>query len=99
MRVPWVRGRWRSRVLIGTIVYLVFLVTVAFEHDDFVSHLKNPTHCTACISSALGSSPKTPVTVGAWSLSDAGCAATFYLIANGVLLPVRSTGRSPPAHV
>jgi hypothetical protein len=79
-------------------VYLVFLVTVAFEHDDFVSHLKNPTHCTACTSSALGSSPKTPVTVGAWSLSDAGRAMTVHVIAHGVLLQVRSTGRSPPAH-
>jgi hypothetical protein len=84
-------------VLVGTIIYLVFLVTVAFEHDDFVSHLRNPTHCTSCTSSPLGSSPKTPVTVGAWSLSDAGRAVIVHVISDGVLLPVRSTGRSPPA--
>src|SRR5712692_8894329 len=97
MRVGCGRGRWRSRVLVGTIVYFAVLVTVPFEHD-LASHLKAPTHCTACMSSPLGSSPETPVILGAWTLTDAGCALTFHLVAESVLLPVRSTGRSPPSN-
>jgi hypothetical protein len=89
--------RRRSGVLIGAIVYLVFLVTVPFEHDDFVSHLKRPTHCAACMSSPVGSSPCTPIAAEEWTLTDAGRAWTVQLIAASVLLPVRSTGRSPPA--
>jgi hypothetical protein len=91
------RGRWRSRLTLGAIAYLVFLVTVPFEHDDLASHLKHPTHCTACMSSPVGSSPETPVILGAWMLTDAGRALAFHLVVDGVLLPVRSTGRSPPA--
>jgi hypothetical protein len=97
MRVRWGRGRWHSRVVAGTIVYLIFLVTTPFEHDDLASHLKDPTHCTACMSSPVGSSPETPVILGAWTLPDAGRALTFHAALDGVLLPVRSTGRSPPA--
>jgi hypothetical protein len=34
--------------------------------------------------------------VGAWQLSDAGRAVSFQPLAEGVLLPHQSTGRSPP---
>ena len=90
--------RLRSLALAGTIIYALFLVTVPFEHDDLISHLKNPQHCAACMSSPVGWAPDTPTILDAWSLADAGRAFTFHAIADSVLLPVRSTGRSPPAH-
>ena len=78
-------------------LYAVFLIVAPFEHHDLICHLKNPLHCTACTSSLLGSDPQTPAVVGTWSLSDAGRAVAADVLADDILLSVRSTGRSPPA--
>ena len=83
---------------IGVALYALFLVTAPFEHHDLACHLKNPLHCTSCTSSVLGSGPQEPAEVGTDRLADAGCALAFHAAGNGVLLAVRSTGRSPPAH-
>jgi hypothetical protein len=83
---------------IGGALYAFFLMTASFEHHDITCELKTPQHCTSCNSSLVGSDPEAPVLLGAWSLADAGRAGTLQVIANGVLLPVRSTGRSPPSH-
>jgi len=82
---------------VGVAIYALFLVTAPFEHHDLVCHLKTPTHCTACTSSLVSADPHMPVVVGASDLTDAGGAIAFDLVANGFLLAVRSTGRSPPA--
>jgi hypothetical protein len=90
--------RWRFLACVGGAVYAFFLITASFEHHDITCELKTPQHCTACNSSLVGSDPEAPVLLGAWSLADAGRAVTVQVIADGVLLSVRSTGRSPPTH-
>src|SRR5947207_1916828 len=90
--------RRRALTVVGAALYALFLIVAPFEHHDLVCHLKTPQHCTSCSSSLLGSDPHTPAIVGAWDLADAGRAIAVHLIADGVLLPVRSTGRSPPHH-
>ena len=90
-------GIRRSKFL-GVALYAVFLVTAPFEHHDLVCHLKTPQHCTSCASSQLSSDPQTPAILGTWHLNDAGRAITIQLVVDGTLLPVRSTGRSPPSH-
>ena len=87
----------RRLALVGLAIYAVFLVASPFEHHDLLWHLKTPQHCTSCSSSQLGSDPHTPLIPGAWHLADAGRAVSFQLLAEGTLLAVRSTGRSPPA--
>ena len=82
---------------LGVAIYAVFLVTAPFEHHDLICHIKTPLHCTACASSQIGSDPSTPAILGAGHLADAGRALTVSVTADGILLPVRSTGRSPPA--
>ena len=93
------RRRWRFLAFVGGTLYALFLVLAPYEHCDLVCHLKTPLHCTSCSSSLVGSDPHTPALVGAWDLADAGRAVVDQLVTDGVLLPVRSTGRSPPAHV
>jgi hypothetical protein len=91
------RGHDRSLLrLAGVALYAAFLVIASFEHHDLLCHLKNPQHCTACTASQLGTDPDSPAVVGAWHLADAGSALPFQLLAEGVLLPGPSTGRSPP---
>ena len=88
--------RWRRLTLAGLAIYAIFLVTAPFEHHELLCELKTPQHCSACASSVVGSDPSRPAIVGAWALTDAGRAVAVLLTANGALLPVRSTGRSPP---
>jgi hypothetical protein len=83
--------------LAGIALYAAFLVVASFEHHDLICHLKNPQHCTACTANQLGTDPDSPAIVGAWHLADAGRAVSFQPLAEGVLLPKPSTGRSPPA--
>ena len=82
--------------LAGIAFYAAFLVVASFEHHDLVCHLKNPQHCTACTANQLGTDPDSPAVVGAWHLADAGSADSSQPLAEGVLLPDQSTGRSPP---
>lgn len=90
--------RWRCLAWVGGALYAFFLIAAPFEHHDIACHLRTPQHCTSCNSSLVGSDPQTPAIFGAWHLADAGRAIAFQPIANDVLLPVRSTGRSPPTH-
>jgi hypothetical protein len=93
------RRRPNGHTLVGMALYALFLITAPFEHHDLVCHLKTPTHCTACTSSLLGSDPHTPAAVGASDLPFAGGAFAIDVVADGFLLTVRSTGRSPPLAV
>src|SRR5258708_38766194 len=88
----------RARLLtaVGLALYAFVLVTLPFEHHDLICHLKTPQHCTSCASSQPGSAPHTPELLGAWHLTDAGRAVLPPVVANGIVLTVRSTGRSPP---
>ena len=79
-------------------MYALFLILAPFEHHDVACHFKTPQHCTACASSLVGSDPDTPAILGAWHLSDAGRVVGTQFVADGILLSVRSTGRSPPVH-
>jgi hypothetical protein len=97
--VLWGHRRWRSRAVPVAIVYLVFLGTITLEHDDLAPHLKDPTHCTACMSSPIGSFPQTPAAFGAGTLNDAGRVLTMDVVHITVLLPTHSTGRSPPSSI
>jgi len=89
--------RWRSLAFAGVAFYALFLFVSQFEHHDLSCELKTPQHCTACTSSVVGAAPSTPVALNAWDLADAGRAISIQLMADGALLPVRTTGRSPPA--
>jgi hypothetical protein len=84
---------------IGAALYVAFLVTMPFEHHDLLCELKTPQHCTACTSSQPSTDPHSPAILGDWQLSDAGRAVAFLPIADGVLLSVRSSGRSPPVQL
>ncbi|HWF86959.1 MAG TPA: hypothetical protein VG222_19015 [Vicinamibacterales bacterium] len=88
----------RSLRFIGVALYAVFLVTAPFEHHDLNCELKTPQHCTSCTSSQLGADPYTPAVCGDCHLADAGRAVAFVVVSDGVLLQVKTTGRSPPAH-
>jgi hypothetical protein len=87
---------YRLLALVGLAVYAIFLVASPFEHHDLLCHLKTPQHCTSCTSSQLGSDPDAPLVQPASHLVDAGSAVSVHLLAEGTLLAVRSTGRSPP---
>jgi len=95
--VERLRVRRLSGRAAGLAFYALFLLAGQFEHHDLLCHLRTPQHCTACSASVLGSDPNTHVAPGATPLSDAGCAVSIQLPAPGVLLAVRTTGRSPPA--
>jgi hypothetical protein len=82
---------------VGVAMYALFLIIAPFEHHDLLCELKTPQHCTSCTSSVLGSDPQSTAVVGAWHLADAGRVVSVQLITDGALLPVRTTGRSPPA--
>jgi len=82
--------------MVGLALYAAVLVGSPFEHHDLICHLKTPQHCMSCASSQLGSDPHALPVPGASRLTDAGSANTFEQRAEGTLLAVRSTGRSPP---
>jgi hypothetical protein len=79
------------------VVYAVFLTIAPFEHHDIACHFKTPLHCTSCSSSVVSSSPSSPAGLAASVLADAGSASADQPLAEDILLPVRSTGRSPPS--
>lgn len=81
---------------VGVAIYALFLVAVPFEHDDLSCELKTPQHCIACRASLVGSHPDAPAALDASYLTDAGKAVSVLLLCDSVVLPARSTGRSPP---
>jgi hypothetical protein len=83
-------------IVVGALLYAFFLLASPFEHHDVVCHLKNPFHCTSCTASQLGSDPHPLVVPGSCHFADMGRAITAHVAAGDTLLPVRSTGRSPP---
>jgi hypothetical protein len=87
----------QSRLLtaVGLALYAAVLVAAPFEHHDLVCHLKTPQHCTSCSSSQLGSDVL-PLVAPSARLADAGAAVLHDELLEGAILPVRSTGRSPP---
>jgi hypothetical protein len=80
------------------VLYAVFLTIAPFEHHDIACHFKTPQHCTSCSSSVVSPGPSSPAGLAACVLADAGRAAADLPLTEGILLSVRSTGRSPPAH-
>jgi hypothetical protein len=94
-------GRYRSlrSVSVEVAIYLAILLTAPFAHHDLDCHLKTPLHCPACASSQVGLNTPVPAIARTVNLPDAGDVITCQPSAIGTLLPVRSTGRSPPSHV
>ena len=88
--------RRRLLTVVGAAIYAFFLVTAGFEHHDILCHLRNPQHCTSCAASQLGSDPQALTVRITSGLSYAGRAITTHVIVGGLLVVVRSTGRSPP---
>jgi len=88
---------WLRRLRhLGILLHLVFVLLAPFEHHDLLCHLKQPLHCTACVSSPLSASPRPIHLVGSWSLRDLGKAVAILPAPKGIVLAVNSTGRSPP---
>jgi hypothetical protein len=96
MRRRLIDRRWRAPAVVGVAIYAVFLLTAQFEHHDLLCHIKTPQHCTSCVSSPLGADPAAPTPFASCQLADAGSALALHVLAQGTLLAVRSTGRSPP---
>jgi len=95
-----VTGRSRDhRAFFSVAFYALFLLTSQFEHHDLLCHLRTPQHCTACTSSIVGAGADALSAPGAAHLTDVGRAVSFQVLAGGVLLPVRTTGRSPPSYL
>jgi hypothetical protein len=92
-----VNPRRRRLAVVWLAVYATFLAATPFEHHDLLCELKTPRHCTACTSSVVGSDPARSAIVGSWTLTDVGFALAAEFTTHGSLLPVRSSGRSPPA--
>jgi hypothetical protein len=90
------RRRFKAFARAGVALFALFLVVALFEHHDIACHLKTPQHCTACTSSIVGSDPGAAIAARICCLMDAGRAVADQLLADGVLLAVRTTGRSPP---
>jgi hypothetical protein len=92
-----VTGRARDRrTVVSVAFYALFLFTAQFEHHDLLCHLKTPQHCSACTSSIVGAGTDAVAAPGTTHLVDAGRAICVEHLVGGVLLPVRTTGRSPP---
>jgi hypothetical protein len=85
--------------LVWLAAYVLFLVVTPFEHHDLLCELKTPFHCTACTSSVVGSDPARSAVVGSWTLTDLGSAVALDVTTFRILLPPRSSGRSPPPAV
>ena len=85
--------------MLAAALYCLVVLAASFEHHDFLCDLRNPQHCTACTASQLGCDPQTLTTPRTSQLADAGSAVAKHVLAQGALLPVRSTGRSPPRPV
>jgi hypothetical protein len=94
-------GRYRSlrSVSVEVAIYLAILLAAPFAHHDLDCHLKTPLHCPACASNEVGLNTSLPAIARTLNLPDAGDVITCQPPANGTLLPVRSTGRSPPSQV
>jgi hypothetical protein len=90
-------GRWRRWAVLAAILYVFVDVVAPFEHHDLVCHLKTPAHSTACASSPVSTSPRTPSAAALVTLADAGAAVTLLPCIESALLTVATTGRSPPA--
>ena len=91
--------RSQAHTIVGVAMYAVFLIVAPFEHHDIVCHLKSPQHCTSCSSSLVSANPDAPAVLGTSDLTDLGGAVPADLLPAGLLLAVRTTGRSPPAHL
>jgi len=96
MRARPTGRRFRELALVGLALYAVFLFASPFEHHDLLCEMKTPQHCTACRLGLVGSDPNGSVTLVPSHLMDAGKAVSVLLLSDGVVLPARSTGRSPP---
>jgi hypothetical protein len=95
-----IMGRYRSlrSVYVEVAIYLAILLVAPFDHHDLACHLKTPFHCTSCASGQIGLETRTAAVARTILLADAGDVITCQPPADGTLLPVRSTGRSPPPH-
>ncbi len=87
----------RPRTAVAVVLYSFVILAAAFEHHDLLCHLQHPQHCTACAASQPSGDPHALTPPQVAHLVDAGLATTTGAVAVGALLPVRSSGRSPPA--
>ena len=84
---------WRAWAL-GLALTLLFAASLV--HRD-LDRGKAPFHCTACAASVVSSHPQKPRIFDGAHLADAGRVSADVMPIRGVVLPARSTGRSPPA--
>ena len=89
---------YASRVLtfVGLTLYAICLVVTPLEHHDIVCHLKTPLHCTACVSSHVGTDPQALQQPGTSTLAEAGQLQVEPPSAERRQVVRRPIGRSPP---
>jgi hypothetical protein len=89
----------RSTAWIALFVSLYALSVAAIPalHCDFDCHFKTPSHCQACVASALAPAPAAPLAVWAGPLPLAGDAPSASVVAQPRTIEIDLPGRAPPA--
>src|SRR4051812_33820554 len=91
-------ARSTSLIRVVFLLYATFLVVSPFEHHSLQCELQTPLHCTACATSALGSTIQTADVGGSWHPDDGGSAVREIIVLPEFVLDLRSNGRAPPRH-
>jgi hypothetical protein len=77
--------------------YVLFLLVAPAGHHDLACHVRShSTHCTSCTASQPGFASGSVHTLGGAMLAGAGRACVDSWVAEGVLTPLRLSGRAPP---
>jgi hypothetical protein len=92
-----VSRRFRRFALLALALFAVVCATAQLEHHDIACHLKTPQHCTGCAANPPGADPHAPSLLDRVTLADVGGAFADPVVLTGALLPVRCSGRAPPA--
>jgi hypothetical protein len=91
-------GLRRSPVWIAFVVlYALSIATAPAMHCDFDCHFKTPSHCQACVASALAPPPMVAPAAWAGPLPLVGDAPAPSVVTQLRTVEVDLAGRAPPA--
>jgi hypothetical protein len=76
--------------------YVLAAALLPLAHHDIVCHLKSSTHCTTCVVGSSAESAGEPAVFGAFTLKDAGDAASPGAVDIESTPRTARSGRAPP---